>query len=192
MSHSTKITDIDPRSSEEELKDMVQSAEFEMSNSGESAPAEDISLRGTSEEEAEGDSGDAGEAVPDALEEKTEPTEEGKAEATEAPEADAETAEALRTLHAIETVLKGGASSKDGGKSFEREIPSVLPVLPLRDLVVYNSMIIPLFENREKGMETVERALNGSRYLLLCAQLTHSILGSILTGTGALLTNIIH
>ncbi len=49
-------------------------------------------------------------------------------------------------------------------------IPSVLPVLPLRDSVVFNSMIVPLFENREKAMETVEFALNGNRYLLLCAQ----------------------
>ncbi|MBQ5728370.1 MAG: LON peptidase substrate-binding domain-containing protein, partial [Mailhella sp.] len=79
-----------------------------------------------------------------------------------------EAAEALRTLHALESVLKDAAS--DGRSSHEREIPSVLPVLPLRDIVVFNSMIIPLFENREKGMETVERALNGSRYLLLCAQ----------------------
>ena len=169
MSHSPKITDTEPRSSEEELKDMVQSSEFEMSNSNESAPAEDISLRDASND---GEPGDAGNAVPDTLEENSEgeATEEGgKVEGEDVSENDAETAEALRTLHAIETVLKG-ASSKDGGKPFEREIPSVLPVLPLRDLVVYNSMIIPLFENREKGMETVERALNGSRYLLLCAQ----------------------
>ncbi|MBQ8173673.1 MAG: LON peptidase substrate-binding domain-containing protein, partial [Mailhella sp.] len=63
------------------------------------------------------------------------------------------------------------ADSTDSSDSIEGlNIPSVLPVLPLRDTVVFNSMIIPLFENREKGMETLELALNGSRYLLLCAQ----------------------
>jgi len=72
--------------------------------------------------------------------------------------------------------LKEGSDSSAADKSESPDsieglnIPSVLPVLPLRDTVVFNSMIIPLFENREKGMETLELALNGSRYLLLCAQ----------------------
>lgn len=68
---------------------------------------------------------------------------------------------------------QGGDSGDDpAGESDELApaIPSVLPVLPLRDSVVFNSMIVPLFENREKAMETVEFALNGNRYLLLCAQ----------------------
>ena len=56
------------------------------------------------------------------------------------------------------------------GEDMAPAIPSVLPVLPLRDSVVFNSMIVPLFESREKAMETVEFALNGNRYLLLCAQ----------------------
>ena len=68
---------------------------------------------------------------------------------------------------------QGGDSGDDpAGESDELApaIPSVLPVLPLRDSVGFNSMIVPLFENREKAMETVEFALNGNRYLLLCAQ----------------------
>lgn len=68
----------------------------------------------------------------------------------------------------------GDGSSEDGSSGDAEDltpaIPSVLPVLPLRDSVVFNSMIVPLFENREKAMETVEFALNGNRYLLLCAQ----------------------
>ena len=68
---------------------------------------------------------------------------------------------------------EGGASGE--GPAGETDdaapvIPSVLPVLPLRDSVVFNSMIVPLFESREKAMEAVEFALNGNRYLLLCAQ----------------------
>ncbi|WP_294487235.1 endopeptidase La [uncultured Mailhella sp.] len=68
---------------------------------------------------------------------------------------------------------EGGASGEnpDGdADDMAPAIPSVLPVLPLRDSVVFNSMIVPLFESREKAMEAVEFALNGNRYLLLCAQ----------------------
>ncbi len=74
----------------------------------------------------------------------------------------------------------GEGQGNEGGSSGENPagdaddmapaIPSVLPVLPLRDSVVFNSMIVPLFESREKAMEAVEFALNGNRYLLLCAQ----------------------
>ena len=63
----------------------------------------------------------------------------------------------------------GGVPSGEGDEQVPA-IPSVLPVLPLRDSVVFNSMIVPLFEGRERAMETVEFALNGNRYLLLCAQ----------------------
>lgn len=73
----------------------------------------------------------------------------------------------------------GDGSSEDGSSGDAEDltpaIPSVLPVLPLRDSVVFNSMIVPLFENREKAMETVEFALNGNRYLLLCAQRDDSV-----------------
>ena len=66
------------------------------------------------------------------------------------------------------------SSSGEGSAGDSEEqtpaIPSVLPVLPLRDSVVFNSMIVPLFEGREKAMDTVEFALNGNRYLLLCTQ----------------------
>ena len=63
-----------------------------------------------------------------------------------------------------------GEGSADEADELAPAIPSVLPVLPLRDSVVFNSMIVPIFEGREKAMETVEVALNGNRYLLLCAQ----------------------
>ena len=57
---------------------------------------------------------------------------------------------------------EGGASGEGPageGDDAAPVIPSVLPVLPLRDSVVFNSMIVPLFESREKAMETVEFAL---------------------------------
>ena len=35
----------------------------------------------------------------------------------------------------------------------------VLPVLPLRDVVVYPHMVIPLFVGRDKSMRALERAM---------------------------------
>lgn len=63
---------------------------------------------------------------------------------------------------------QGAAESRNEGEG--PHIPEILPVLPMRDSVVFNSMIVPLFEGREKFIETVEYALNGNRFLLLCAQ----------------------
>lgn len=50
------------------------------------------------------------------------------------------------------------------------EIPSRMPVLPLRDNVVFNSMIVPLYEGREKAILGVDAALSEKRYMLLCTQ----------------------
>lgn len=45
-----------------------------------------------------------------------------------------------------------------------------LPVLPLRDVVVYPHMVIPLFVGRDKSMRALERAMEGERQILLVAQ----------------------
>ncbi|MHC1481585.1 endopeptidase La [Frateuria aurantia] len=45
-----------------------------------------------------------------------------------------------------------------------------LPVLPLRDVVVYPHMVIPLFVGRDKSMRALERAMEGDRQILLAAQ----------------------
>ncbi|HET7558049.1 MAG TPA: endopeptidase La [Rhodanobacteraceae bacterium] len=47
---------------------------------------------------------------------------------------------------------------------------SELPVLPLRDVVVYPHMVIPLFVGREKSMKALEAAMAGNRQILLVAQ----------------------
>jgi ATP-dependent Lon protease len=45
-----------------------------------------------------------------------------------------------------------------------------LPVLPLRDVVVYPHMVIPLFVGREKSMKALEAAMEGDTRILLVAQ----------------------
>ncbi|WP_338668221.1 endopeptidase La [Pseudodesulfovibrio methanolicus] len=50
------------------------------------------------------------------------------------------------------------------------DIPQVLPVLAVRDIVVFNYMILPLFVGREKSVQAVDAALAGDRYILILTQ----------------------
>ncbi len=45
-----------------------------------------------------------------------------------------------------------------------------VPVLPLRDVVVYPHMVIPLFVGRDKSIQALEHAMRGSKHILLVAQ----------------------
>jgi ATP-dependent Lon protease len=46
-----------------------------------------------------------------------------------------------------------------------------LPLLPLRDIVVFPHMIVPLFVGREKSVAALEQAMAGDKEILLVAQL---------------------
>ncbi|WP_373187442.1 endopeptidase La [Halopseudomonas sp.] len=48
--------------------------------------------------------------------------------------------------------------------------PSEFPLLPLRDVVVYPHMVIPLFVGRDKSIEALEAAMAGDKQVLLVAQ----------------------
>ncbi|MDQ3754238.1 MAG: endopeptidase La [Acidobacteriota bacterium] len=50
------------------------------------------------------------------------------------------------------------------------QVPDVLPVLPLRDIVIYPFMIVPLFVSREKSVRAVDEALGENRMILLVSQ----------------------
>src|SRR6185295_7728767 len=49
------------------------------------------------------------------------------------------------------------------------EIPETLPMLPVRDIVVFPYMIIPLFVGRDSSIRSVEEALARSDRLILLA-----------------------
>jgi ATP-dependent Lon protease len=48
--------------------------------------------------------------------------------------------------------------------------PAKLPVLPLRDVVVYPNMVIPLFVGREKSIRALDAAMESDKQILLVAQ----------------------
>src|SRR5918999_4481440 len=50
------------------------------------------------------------------------------------------------------------------------QIPEDLPLLPLRDIVIYPFMIVPLFVSREKSIRAVDEALGEHRMILLDCQ----------------------
>ena len=52
---------------------------------------------------------------------------------------------------------------------------STLPLLPLRDVVVYPQMVVPLFVGREKSIEALEAAMADDKQILLVAQIEADI-----------------
>jgi len=48
--------------------------------------------------------------------------------------------------------------------------PAEYPLLPLRDVVVYPHMVIPLFVGRDKSIQALEAAMAGNKQVLLVAQ----------------------
>jgi ATP-dependent Lon protease len=49
-------------------------------------------------------------------------------------------------------------------------INPITPLLPLRDVVVYPQLVIPLFVGRDKSIKAIEKANNGDKQILLVAQ----------------------
>ncbi|MEW6369002.1 MAG: endopeptidase La [Acidobacteriota bacterium] len=63
-----------------------------------------------------------------------------------------------------------GESEANEGKEQELQIPAALPLLALRDIVVFPFMIVPLYVSREKSIKAVDQALTHNRMILLVAQ----------------------
>lgn len=52
----------------------------------------------------------------------------------------------------------------------QSNIPPELPVLPLRDIVIYPFMIVPLFVSRDRSIKAIDEALSQNRMILLVSQ----------------------
>jgi ATP-dependent Lon protease len=58
----------------------------------------------------------------------------------------------------------------DDGKREGKPKARTLPLLPLRDIIVFPHMVVPLFVGREKSIAALEEAMAGDKAILLCAQ----------------------
>jgi len=64
----------------------------------------------------------------------------------------------------------------DGDGESEADAPKsgtdvrIVPLLPLRDIVVFPHMVVPLFVGRARSIQALEDAMENDRDLLLCAQ----------------------
>lgn len=50
------------------------------------------------------------------------------------------------------------------------DIPDILPLLPVRDMVMYPSVILPLFVGRDMSINAVEKSLSQDRLIVVAAQ----------------------
>ena len=62
------------------------------------------------------------------------------------------------------------SSDKKGPKTINFEIPQVLPILPLRNTVVFPRQIIPISVGREKSIKLMEDSFSESKLVVLVAQ----------------------
>ena len=59
---------------------------------------------------------------------------------------------------------------KKGPEKELLSLPETLPLLPVKDFVVFPYMVLPLFVNREKSIKSLEEALSKDRLIFLVAQ----------------------
>lgn len=50
------------------------------------------------------------------------------------------------------------------------EIPEEMPLMPVRDVVIFTDMLLPLFVGRDKSIKAVEDAMSSSRHIFLATQ----------------------
>jgi len=63
-----------------------------------------------------------------------------------------------------------GDAAGDGGAPAAERDERLVPLLPLRDIVVFPTMVVPLFVGRPRSIKALEEAVAGGRELLLAAQ----------------------
>jgi len=68
------------------------------------------------------------------------------------------------------TNITESLETPEGGGEQQLQVPEALPVLPLRDIVIYPFMIVPLFVSREKSIRAVDEALGENRMIFLVSQ----------------------
>lgn len=57
----------------------------------------------------------------------------------------------------------------------EATIPTTLPMMPVRDVVIFTDMLLPLFVGREKSVNAIEESIAKDRYLFVATQIDPNI-----------------
>ncbi|MBW2408569.1 MAG: LON peptidase substrate-binding domain-containing protein, partial [Deltaproteobacteria bacterium] len=52
----------------------------------------------------------------------------------------------------------------------DEDIPDTMPLMPVRDVVIFSDMLLPLYVGRERSIRAVEEAITEDGYLLLATQ----------------------
>lgn len=68
------------------------------------------------------------------------------------------------------------------------EIPETLPMLPVRDIVVFPYMILPLYVGRESSIRAVEESLSKNRLIFLASQKSPKKIRPKILSTGSALS----
>lgn len=72
--------------------------------------------------------------------------------------------------HSADVVSPATAEDGLSGEDERPSIPSSMPMLPVRDTVIFPYMIIPLFVGRESSIQAVNEALSSDRHLFVASQ----------------------
>ena len=56
-------------------------------------------------------------------------------------------------------------------QSPKNEKAKQVPVLPLRDIIIFPHMVVPLFVGREKSIHALDKAMNEEKDILLITQI---------------------
>ncbi len=62
------------------------------------------------------------------------------------------------------------SSKHDGDPPQAKRRPHILPLLPLRDIIIFPHMVVPLFVGREKSINALDEAMTKDKELFLAAQ----------------------
>ena len=62
-------------------------------------------------------------------------------------------------------------SRREQGLNMQDTLNASYPVLPLRDIVVFPHMIVPLFVGREKSVHALEEVMQDDKQILLSSQI---------------------
>jgi len=66
------------------------------------------------------------------------------------------------------------SEENDGGKSKNGKYPSVLPILALRNTVLFPGVVIPITIGRKKSIKAVKKAFNGDKFIAVFSQKEHT------------------